>query len=127
MAGELISVVRAMLSNFEKMNFDGVMSAIGKDGQGIDELSRAWMRSSVAMRKYFETVAGSVTNIRSKLTDVHEKVMGDVGIVTLWLEQDYKLNGKPQHVSAPTTVVLQRSGGDWKIILFHSIPLPEGG
>ena len=79
------------------------------------------------MRKYFKTVAGSVTNIRSKLTDVRENTMGDVGIVTCWLEQDYKLGGKSQHISAPTTIVLRRGGGEWKIILFHSIPLPEGG
>ena len=127
MAGKLISVVKAMLSSFEKSDIEGVMATMGTGGQGVDELSRAWMRSGAAMRKYFKTVGGSVTNIRSKLTDVHEKVMGDVGIVTCWLEQDYKLGGKSQHISAPTTVVLHRVGGDWKIILFHSIPLPEGG
>ena len=127
MAGKLISVFKAMLSSFEKMDIDGVMATMGAGGQGVDELSRAWMRSSAAMRKYFKTIGSSVTAIKSKLTDVHEKVMGDVGIVTFWLEQDYKLGGKPQHISAPTTVVLRRVGGDWKIILFHSIPLPESG
>jgi hypothetical protein len=56
----------------------------------------------------------------------HSLVLADVGLVTCWLEQDYTYQGKKQHVSTPTTTLLRRSGSDWKLALFHSVPLPEG-
>ena len=34
------------------------------------------------------------------------------------------LEGKQQHVSAPTTLVFRREDGEWKYLLFHLIPLP---
>jgi ketosteroid isomerase-like protein len=37
------------------------------------------------------------------------------------------MEGKAQHVSAPTTLVLRRQDGEWKLALFHSVPLPEEG
>jgi ketosteroid isomerase-like protein len=45
--------------------------------------------------------------------------------VTCWLEQDYVLDNQPQHISAPTTIVLRRLGDGWRLVLTHSIPLPE--
>jgi ketosteroid isomerase-like protein len=45
--------------------------------------------------------------------------------LTCWLNQDYTLEGSAQHVSAPTTIVFRRVDGEWKLALFHSIPLPE--
>ena len=65
-----------------------------------------------------------VNNIRSSVNDVHETVIGDAGLVTCWLEQDYVMEGTPQHISAPTTMLLRREDGAWKILLFHSLPLP---
>ena len=47
-------------------------------------------------------------------------------MVTCWVEQGSTLGGVRQQLSAPTTVVLRRAGGAWRIALFHSIPLPEG-
>jgi hypothetical protein len=32
-----------------------------------------------------------------------------------------------QHISMPTTIVLRRSGAEWKVALIHSAPLPEAG
>ena len=125
MEGELSKVVKRMLDRFEKMDFDGVISLVGPNVQGVDELSRTWLRSQSELRKYFEAVSGAVTNISGSFRDIHEKTLGDVGIFTGWLDQDYTLNGKREHVSAPTTAVLQRTAGEWKIILFHSIPMPE--
>jgi ketosteroid isomerase-like protein len=54
-----------------------------------------------------------------------EVAWDDTGIVTGWLEQDYVLEGKPDHVSAPTTFVLHREDGEWKVALVHSVPLPS--
>jgi ketosteroid isomerase-like protein len=35
------------------------------------------------------------------------------------------LGGQEQSVSAPTTIVFRNEGGDWKLSLFHSVPLPD--
>lgn len=32
----------------------------------------------------------------------------------------------PRHVSGPATILFRRRDDGWKMILFHSIPLPEG-
>ncbi len=61
----------------------------------------------------------------SRLSDVQETVWDDVGLVTCWLEQDYTYQGQPQHVSAPTSAVFRRTGGEWRIVMLHTIPLPE--
>jgi ketosteroid isomerase-like protein len=128
MAGELIAAVKSMMSHFEKMDFDAVEKTIAHEVQGIDEVSRSWMRNRKALADYFRKITGSVTGIHdSRFNDVHETIVGDVGILTCWLEQDYTLEGEKQHISAPTTVVLRREGEAWKISLFHSLPLPESG
>ena len=48
---------------------------------------------------------------------------GDTGVLTRWLDQDYTMDGSPQHVSAPTRIVFRLEDGEWKLALFHSIPL----
>jgi hypothetical protein len=69
---------------------------------------------------------GPVTsNVRTELKDVHEKIWGDVGLVTCWVEQDYTYKRKRTHISSPTSVAFRRLRGPWKIVLFHAIPLPE--
>ena len=60
-----------------------------------------------------------------EIRDPEERVWGDVGVLTCWLEQSYTMDGSAQQVSAPTTLVFRQEGGAWKIALFHSIPLPE--
>ncbi len=51
--------------------------------------------------------------------------MGDTGVLTCWIDQDYTMNGTPQHIFAPTTMILPPDGGASKLALWHSIPLPE--
>ena len=74
---------------------------------------------------YFRQLASAVQNLHSELRDIHEVAWDDTGLVTCWLEQDYVLNNQRQHISAPTTIVLRRLGNGWRLVLAHSIPLPE--
>ena len=76
------------------------------------------------MTGYVRQMMTAATDVHSEIGDVHEAAWGDAGVVTFWLEQDYMLEGARVHISAPTTCVLRREGGEWKIALFHSIPLP---
>ncbi len=50
---------------------------------------------------------------------------GDAGLVTCVLDQTYRMQGKEQRITAPTSMALRRVGDEWKIALFHSMPLPE--
>ena len=125
MAGELLAVVEQMIGAFEKQDGDAAMAVTSSDVQGVDEISRRWMRGTDEMKEYFDQLAGIVTDVHSDLTDVNETITGDVGVLSSWMEQDYTMGGEKVHVSAPTTVVLRREGGQWKVTLFHSIPLSE--
>jgi|SRR3990172_4400120 len=125
MAGELESVVRELFGTFDRKDFDALQRMFTDDVQGVDELSRRWMRGRDAAADYFRQFGPIIDDLRSEITEVHETVWGDVGIVTAWGEQDYKLQGQQQHISAPITVVLRRSGGAWRVALIHAVPLPE--
>ena len=126
MSGELETVVREMFVGLDKGDVSSAMEHIADDAQGIDEISRRWMRGEKDVSSYVQQMMGMVSDVHSEMLDVHERVWGDCGVVTCWLEQDYTLDGDRTHVSAPTTVVLRRIGGSWRMELFHSLPMPDG-
>ena len=121
--GELEAAVRDLFGVLDRMDLPELQERFDPQGQGIDEISRAWMRGEARMSDYFREMEGLLTDVRSELTDVQETLWGDTGLVTGWLEQDYTLRGEPQHVSAPTTVVLRRSPERWRVALIHTVPL----
>ena len=124
-AGELTGAVHEMFQGLDTNDAERTLRLAGDDMQGVDEISRRWMRGGDEVRAYIRQLIGAVRDVHSEVVDPHETVWGDTGVVTFWLEQDYTYEGQAHHISAPTTVVLRRSGGEWKIELFHSIPLPE--
>lgn len=125
MPGELKNVADDFVASLDAMDVERMMQAVSDDAQSVDEISRRWLRGRVEIDDYLRGLMASVSDVRTELKDAEERVWGDTGILTCWLDQDYKANGDPQHVSAPTTLVFRRDGGEWKVALFHSIPLPE--
>jgi ketosteroid isomerase-like protein len=125
MAGELETVVGEMFDALRRKDADALSRFAAEDSQGVDELSRRWLRGRDEMNRYIAGLFEMVDDVESEMRDVHEAIYGDVGVVTFWLEQDYALQGERQHVSAPTSVVLRREAEAWKLAVFHSIPLPE--
>jgi uncharacterized protein (TIGR02246 family) len=125
MAGELTAVVKDMFDALDRRDADGMLTNVGSDMQGIDEISKGWMRGRDKLAEYLRGLVAQVSDVRSELRDLHEVVWGDAGVLTFWLEQDYTLGGEQHHISAPSTTVLRREDGAWKIVLFHSAPLPE--
>jgi ketosteroid isomerase-like protein len=123
-AGELEAVASELMAAFASNDLDRVFELSGDDAQGVDEISRRWIRGRDELDRNLRQTLGAVSAIRSDLQDVHEHVWGDVGVLTCWLEQDYTFEGNSQHISAPTTIVLHREAEVWKAVLFHSIPLP---
>ena len=125
MAGEPQGTVRELFAALDRLDMARVAGLLAADVQGVDEISRRWMRGREEVGAYLRQLEGAVQDVRSELRDVHEVVWGDTAVVTGWLEQDYTLEGRPQHVSAPTTIALRRENGAWRIVLLHSVPLPE--
>jgi ketosteroid isomerase-like protein len=74
---------------------------------------------------YVDGLLSAVGGIKSELTKVNARAWGDTGVVACVLEQDLSMHGMKHHISAPTTVVLRKEGAEWKIVHFHSAPLPE--
>jgi ketosteroid isomerase-like protein len=77
------------------------------------------------MKAYFKSLGEQVSNIRSTLSDLHTVEVGDVGILTLVLDQEYDMGGQRTSIHAPTSIVARRTDGDWRMVLLHSVPLAE--
>ena len=125
MSQELEDEVRRLFDNFDRLDFDAVAATLATDVQGVDELSRRWMRGKGELTSYFEQMRPLLSNIKSSLSDVRAVTWGDAGVVTCWLEQTYNLEGRTDSVSAPTTFVFRREGEQWRVALLHSIPQAE--
>ena len=125
MGGELEKVANDFMAALDSKEVDRIVESIGEDAQGVDEISRRWLRGKGELDSYLRQMLGAVSGLRSELQDAQERVWGDAGVLTCWLDQDYTFEGDAQHISAPTTIVFRREGGEWKMVLFHSIPLPE--
>jgi len=125
-AGELETTVNGFFASLDAMDAETLVAALDEDVESVDEITRRWLHGRAEVEAYLrQLIAGSVSDVSSRLIDAHERSFGDLGVVTGWLEQDYLLDGAPQHVSAPTTILLRRRGGEWKLTLFHSIPVAE--
>ena len=125
MAGELETVANEFVSALDSMDVDRMMNATAADAQGVDEVSRRWIRGRDEIGAYLRQLTSAVSEIRTELRDSDERIWDDTGLYTCWIDQAYTMDGEAQHVSAPTTIVFRREGGEWKLALFHSIPLPE--
>ena len=123
MGGALETATRQLFDALDRKDAEAVINSAAKDVQTVDEISRKWQRGIGAMGLYFRQAMGMVDDIQSTISDVHESVHGDTGLVTCWLEQDYTLEGKRTHVSAPTTVAFRRDSNAWKIVLIHTVPM----
>ncbi len=124
MADELETAVLGLFEDFDRLDFDAVQRRMTDDIQAIEELSRTWMRGSGAMDAYFERLRPALSDVKSGIRDLRTDIFGEVGVATFWLDQTYSVEGQPDQISAPTTLVLRREGSDWKVALIHSIPLP---
>ena len=125
MSGELTDVATEFFAALDAVDADRMTQPVAEDAQGIDEVGRRWLRGPGEVVRYIRELMGAVSGPRTKLRDPEERVWGDTGLLTCWIDQDYTLSGTPQHISAPTTLVFRRDGGAWKMVLFHSFPLPE--
>jgi uncharacterized protein (TIGR02246 family) len=125
-ATSLEQQVHRIFELVDAMDTDGMAAMIADDGQGVDEISRGWMRGRDALEEYFGQLENMVDGVSSRVRDVHVADWGDTGVVTCVVDQTYTMGGEEQQITAPTSITLRRQAGDdWKIAVFHSVPLPD--
>ena len=125
MPGELTSVAKDFFSALDALDADRMAKMLTEDVQSVDEGSRRWVRGRGDVDNYLRELLPAVSDVTTQLRDAEERIWGDTGLLTCWIDQDYTMHGTPQHISAPTTMILRRDGSGWKLVLWHSIPLPE--
>jgi uncharacterized protein (TIGR02246 family) len=125
MAGQLEQAANELFSAFEAKDSARLTDLFSEDAQGVDEISRRWIRGRDELEAYLRQLIEVVSDVQTELRDAREASWGETGLLTCWLEQSYTHEGRAQHVSAPTTIVFRRENGTWKAALFHSIPIPE--
>lgn len=123
MVGELAKRVRDMMGKMDAKDWDALNQMATDDLQGVDEITRKWTHGRNAIIDGLRQAP--IEDLRTEVRDLNETTWGDTGLVTCWIEQDYTYEGKLQHVSAPTTLLFRKIGSEWRMTLFHSVPLPE--
>ena len=121
----LQQTVSRLLERLDAMDLEALGGMVDDEVQGVDEIARGWMRGRPAIERYLSQLKDTVSDVRSRMSDVQEDAWGDAGLVTFVLDQTYTLDGQQQTISAPTSIVFRRRGSDWKIVLIHTVPLPE--
>jgi ketosteroid isomerase-like protein len=116
---------RRLLEHLDAMDLTGLGAMITDDAQSIDEISRNWRRGRAALESYLSHLEGTVTDVRSQISDLHAMSRGDTGVVTFILDQTYQTHGEHKTISAPTSLLFRREEDAWKVALIHSVPLPE--
>jgi ketosteroid isomerase-like protein len=126
-SSDLESTARDLFDALDRKEFDRIIGMSTDDVQGVDEISRGWLRSRASFETYLQSLGEQVSNIRSTLNDIHTLEVEDVGIVTFVLDQEYDMGGQHASIHAPTSLVARRVDGTWRLALLHSVPLAEEG
>jgi ketosteroid isomerase-like protein len=126
-AGPLETIARRFIEHLDALDVDALVSVCADDIEGVEEISRQWLRGRDAVEGYMRQLVTQIRDVHTEMRDVNERVWGDVGVLTHWLDQTYTYEGNVMQISAPTTLLFRRDDGEWKMVLFHSVPLPEQG
>ena len=124
MTSNLDQRARELWQMVDALDFTKLANMLADDAQGIDEISRRWLRSRAELDEYFRQLSGAVAEVRSDVSDLVAREYGDVGVVTGVLNQSYLLEGRRVQITAPTTLMFTRRGEEWRVALIHSVPLP---
>jgi ketosteroid isomerase-like protein len=120
--------VERLFALFDGGRVEELKEMFAADAQGVDEISRKWMRGRAAMDSYFTQLAAmGVADTRSVLSDLAVTRWGDTALVTAVVDQSYSIGGKPVTIKAPGSFLFRRADGKWAVELVHVVPLPEAG
>src|SRR5437773_10597878 len=100
MGGQLEDVTRELLSALDALDVDRMVQIATDDAQGVDEISRRWMRGRNDLEGYLRQLTSAVADVHSELLDPEERVWREVGVLTCWLEPSYTSVGRACQLSA---------------------------
>lgn len=109
----------------DALDISGLTGLLVDDAQAVDELTGSWIRGREALEAHFARLPEMVADVRSELSDLSVTVSGDIGLVTLLLDQTYTADGAVQKISAPTSLIFRRQGEIWQVVLVHSVPIAD--
>ena len=121
--GTLAEETHRLFQLLDALDISGLTGLLADDAQAVDELTSSWMRGREALQAHFARLPEMVADVRSQVSDLSATAWGDVGLVTLQLDQTYTVNGEVQKISAPTSLLYRRQGETWKLALVHSVPI----
>jgi len=109
----------------DALDVEAINELITDDCEEVDEISRSWRRGKSEVEAYFEEVLAAISNVHTDLRDIAVREWADTGVITCVIDQTYRYEGRNERVIAPTTLLLRREDGDWRIALMHTVPLPD--
>ena len=122
MSNDLKNVVIDLFAAFDKLDIASVIDRLSDDIEQVDELTQKWSRGKAKVAEAYNALAGMVSEIKSELSDFNVITSSDMSIVTCTLHQSYMHEGNLVSIVAPTTVAFRQDGGEWKVVLVHSLP-----
>lgn len=121
--GALAQEAQRLFQLLDALDIEGLTALLVDDAQAVDELTGSWIRGREALQAHFAGLPEMVADVRSQISDLVATAWGDIGLVTLQLDQTYTADGEAQEISAPTSLIYNRQGGAWKLALVHSVPI----
>jgi ketosteroid isomerase-like protein len=121
---EVEDVVRGAYEAMETMDTDHVRALLADDMQAVDGLMRTWRRGLGEIGAHLGALESSLERWGSDISDMEVRDYGDTAVVTYTVAEKYSFQGTRYEDLAPSSMVLRRIDGNWKIVLFQSVPLP---
>jgi ketosteroid isomerase-like protein len=116
--------VRDAYRAMETVDVARVATMLADDLQAVDGLMRTWKRGLGEVGAHLSALESSLQRWGSQLSDMHVQEYGDIAIATYQVEEKYSFQGVDYVDIAPTSMVLRRVDGEWRIVLFQSVPMP---
>ena len=114
-----------LLDAFDALDMKRMTALMAQDIQGVDEISRRWLRGIDSIGEYFGMLEQmGVTDPKTTISDLHAWEREGIGVATLMTDQTYRAGGETIHVTAPMTLIARNEDGAWKIAVIHAVGLP---
>jgi len=108
----------------DAMDVEAMTAVCAEDVHRVDELSRGWRRGREAFRADFTALEDVIDDLHSNVGDLVIQTWAETGVVTCVIDQRYMMGDEEQRLTAaPTSMVFRLEDGDWRLVLFHSVPV----
>ena len=123
--GSLDGTLKEFFKALDRKDFATLLKMVDKSAEGIDEITKGWIRGKAAFEGYVKRVEPELRNVKSHLEDVHTRRVGGVGIATFILRQSYTLSGQRHDLKLASSMAFAKRGDNWKATLVHMTPLGD--